>query len=476
MGKIEKNFIYNTLYQLFIMIVPLITAPYLARVLGATNLGIYSFVSTSTNIIVTIGLLGIYNYGTRKVAYTRDNSMELSRNFLEIMVIRLVLCIFVSLAYLFISNQTDYTLYFYLYLPWVLATCLDCTWIFVGIENMAPAVLKNFFAKLSSVILIFIFVKNESDLWIYILIISLTTLIANLTVYIQLKGIIIKAKLKLRNFKTHLNGSLNLFLPQVAALFYLQIGKVMIQLITGDSKQVAYYDQAEKIVQIPMSLITALSIVMMPRIANEFSKNNYDRVKEYLLKAGKFSLLCSIPMSFGIASIANNFVPWYLGESFYPVVFAIIILSPLILINSLAGISGNQYFTATNQTNILFKSYISAAIINITLNVILIPIWGYIGSGIAAIISGIVSVVIQFFYLHKQIKMNSLFKFGVRYFILGTVMLFIILYFGRLLPPSIITTFLQISIGVIVYFGLLFLFKDKLFMELINKLVLRFHK
>ena len=469
MGRIAKNFIYNVLYQLFTLIVPLITVPYLARILGAKNLGIYGYVRSLTVIITTIGLVGVYDYGNRQIAYLRDDKIKLSRAFFEIMILRFILGVIASIIFFLLIYKSSFSIYFYMFYPWLLANCVDCSWVFVAIEKMGPAVLKNFIAKFITLILIFVLIKVETDFWKYLLIISLSTLITNFLVYYQLKDIIVRVKVYKKNIYKHVLGSLKLFLPQIATLIYLQVDKVMIQNITGMIAQVGYYDQAQKIVQIPMAVITVLSTVMMPRIANEYSNNNNNKINEYWILRGKISLLLSVPMTLGIALIASDFIPWYLGDDFSSVIYVLMILSPLIIINSLSGISGKQYFTATNQIAILNKAYFTAAAINILLNFALIRKFGYVGAGISTIISSLISVIIQYYYLCKQMKMKSLVKEGLKYFLFSTFMGIIVFIISIRAIPKISTTFSQIIVGSILYFSILLISKDDLIMDLSKK-------
>ena len=127
--------------------------------------------------------------------------------------------------------------------------------------------MKNFVTKLVNIAGIFLFVKEKDDLWIYILLLAITTLIANISIYTQLPKYIGKPPRKLGSFSKHIKGSLTLFLPQVASLFYLQVDKVMLEWLTGTTNEVSFYDQAEKIITIPLSLITVISSVVMPRLA-----------------------------------------------------------------------------------------------------------------------------------------------------------------------------------------------------------------
>ena len=448
---------------MLVLIVPLVTAPYLARILGAEQLGIFGYVSSVSSIIVTVGTFGIYSYGNREIAYSRDDVVELSKTFYEIMLIRLGLFILTTGLYYLIIINSGYTKYFWIYFFWLIANFIDTSWFFVGLENMRTVVLKNTLIKVVTVIGIFIVVKSQNDLWKYIMLISVSTFLANISIYPLIKNYVIKIKIfpiKKGKLTSHLTGALHLFLPQVATTIYLQADKIMIEYFTGSTHQIAFYQQAEKIINIPLAIITGLSTVMMPRIANEFKKKNSNSINNYIIKAADVSLLLAFPMAIGLGVISRNFIPWYLGNEFVPTITALILMSPLIIINTLTAISGNQFFIQTNQINILLRAYITSVIINIIANIILIPNYGYAGAAIASVFAGFVSVFVQYYFMMKQIKINTIFRQSLIYLFYATLMGIVIVLISINLPNKYWVTLVQISIGFLVYMILLIVNKN----------------
>ena len=470
MSKLVKNYLLSLIYELFTIIVPLVTAPYLTRVLHADNYGIYSYVSSITSIILTLALLGVYSYGNRQVAYCRDNYYELSEIFWELMTLRLIMGIAGSLAFFTFASTTDFKIYFILYYGCFLANVFDCSWVFIGIENMAPCVIKNSAAKALTLIGIFIFVKNENDVGKYIFLVAMSGLLANIAVYSQLRGIIKKPVIRFRGIVNHLKGSVFLFLPQLASLLYLQIDKAMIQWLTSETSQISFYDQAEKIVTVALSVITVISTVMMPRIANVYQKGDLKRVESYLAKASRFSLLLAIPMTIGLQCTALQLVPWYLGNEYLPTAYAIIVISPIAISNSLIGISGRQFFVATNKITILTVSNSVSALLNVVVNAILIPKYGYFGAAIATTFSSFVNVVIQYHSLRKYIDIKKMFEGAFTYFAFSLIMGGVVLYATNVanMPAKVLTTIVQITFGIATYLLLLFLARDNLLKEAIS--------
>ena len=229
----------------------------------------------------------------------------------------------------------------------------------------------------------------------------------------------------------------------------------------ANTSQVAYYDQAEKIVSIPLALITALGTVMMPRLATYFAKKNYKEIEKAIQMVIKFALFASLPMMFGLMAISGTLIPWFLGNDFLPVSSAIFIIAPIIVFNSLANVSGNQYFTATNQTKILTISYVVAAILNIIINGLTIPKWQYKGAAIATLLSALISVIIQYAVMRKQIKIGKAFSNSIKYFIASIVM-FVFCYSLRRMGNIWYVTILQILIGMGIYIVILWILKDEM--------------
>lgn len=471
LGKTVKNYAYNFFYQMIVLLVPIILSPYLARILGANNLGIYSYIYSCVSLISTFCLLGTYSYGSRQIAYSRDSFIKTNSIFWNVFILRLVLGLVGILIYYVIATNTEYEVYFAWYFPWLIASIIDVSWLFIGMEDMRPTAIKNTFIKICSVILIFIFVKKDTDLKKYIFIMSFSTLIANGVLLIQCRKYISKFSVNISLWIDVLKDSIMLFLPQVAVLLYLQVDKIMLKELTFSTSQVAYYDQAEKIVSIPLTFITILSTVIMPKIANYYINNKKDDITQLIIKVSQFSLFVSLPMMFGLICIAQGLIPWYLGDDFIPVSTIIMILAPTVVFNSLLGISGNQYFTATNQLKILLISNVVAAITNICLNAILIPSLLSVGAAIATVLSTTISVLIQYLILSKQMNIRPVLNYIIKYGVISLIMSLIVFFISRKMNISPFATLIEVIAGCIIYFGICFVINDQAMVYVIKMIL-----
>ena len=166
--SITKNYIYNLTYQILVLILPLITTPYISRVLGAENIGIYSYTLSISAYFILFGSLGISLYGQREIAYNQGKKNKCSIIFWEIIILRTITMLISLILYYFIFvNGQQYQIYYKILTLELIANCLDISWFFQGIEEFKKTVMRNMVVKLISIISIFIFVKKESDLYIY---------------------------------------------------------------------------------------------------------------------------------------------------------------------------------------------------------------------------------------------------------------------------------------------------------------------
>lgn len=470
MSRLVRNYSYVALYQVLVLVVPLVTAPYLARTLGAASLGTVSYVFAVATMMGSFTLLGIFNYGVREAARSSGDRRRLTALFWELMLSRMVLGIVGSLVYLIVSVRSDQWLIFALFYAYFLANVLDVTWLFVGVEEIRPVVFKNIAAKSLAVLAIFLFVKNQEDAPIYVAILAVSTLLTNVSMYPQLRNRIGRsAGVHWTQLWVHVHGSLRLFMPQIAVVLYLQIGRVLLQHYTGDSRQVAFYDQAEKIVMIPLLLVTSLSSVMMPRMASEFESGNRRGMERHLELSGTISLLLAVPMFIGLSLIASDFVPWYLGPEFGPTILAVIVLSPIVVSNSLGGVAGSQFLTATNQVHIMTVAHGFAAIINVLCNVVLIPRLGAVGCAVSAVVASSAAAAIQVFAVRGQMSIRGLTLSGLRYLAFTVPVALTVLSLQFAFPLSWWNTALQVVIGGVVYFGCLLVARDTICMSLLSK-------
>lgn len=450
--KLIKNYIYYTLYQVISLIVPLILNPYITRVLTKDAIGIYSYVNSITQIIIIIGLLGLNTYSIREIAKVRENEKEVAILFKGFLLMRIFICCLLItgvMLFLIIAN-TEYNIYFMINFILIIANFIDISYYYTGIENMKKVVIKNTLIKLSSVILIVCFIKNDNDLFLYFIINSFSTLLGSLLMFKSLPENIFKYRINISEFNYifHIKQSLKIFLPQIASQVYVSIDKIMIGLfLIMDS--LAIYEKSEQIAKMPISIITALSTIMMPRIANEIENKNNNNVRKLMDLSIEFVFLVMIPIMFGFIAISNEFIPLYLGIEYTDAIFPFQLFCLLIFPISISSVFGNQYLVAKGKTKILSISYFTAALINIILNVIFLNYIGMIGAIYSTIIAECIVAIIQFIYVKNVLDKHLIAKFFIS-IASATLMSIIVTSFD--FGFSWIAIFIKVFIGIIIYY------------------------
>ena len=241
--KVIKNYFYNAGYQLLAIIVPLITAPYISRVLHANGVGINAYTNSIIQYFILFAQLGTTLYGSKQIASVRNNKEILSKNFWEIQLLKAVttlIAVFMSL--LFIILYPHYRMYMLIQVINVVAVALDVSWLFSGLEDFKKIVLRNTLIRLLSVILIFGLIRNAGQTWLYIFILAISTLIGNMTLWPYLKSEIIKVKFKKLKLFIHLAPLVGLFIPTLATTVYMQLNKTMLGSMCGPRYSGYYYN------------------------------------------------------------------------------------------------------------------------------------------------------------------------------------------------------------------------------------------
>ncbi len=473
--SITKNYTYNVIYQILVMVIPLITTPYVSRVLGAEPIGIYSYTLSIATYFILFGTLGVGMYGQREIAYVQNDKKKKSLIFWEINCVRLItMIISMTIFYFSFASKGQYSFYYKILLIDMIAACFEITWFFNGMEEFKKTIIRNGIIKWISVILVFIFVKGPDDLVKYILIYSISTLLGQLSMWVYLPKYIEKINIKEMNLTRHIKPIILLFIPQIAVQIYNEIDKTMIGNIVLDKSEVGFYEQAQKIIKLLISVITSLGTVMVPRMANIYAEKDFKKMKEYLKKSFNFIFFLSFPMIFGIASIANKFVPVFYGEGYEPVINLIIIISPIILLMGLQNVTGMQYLLPTKKQKEYTISVAIGAIVNIVLNYILIRIYGAIGASIATVLSQLVVVCIQLYYIKDFLKIKMLINMSKRYFILSVIMGIITYIIGMFISSNIISIIIQLIVGVGIYVIGLIILKDEFISNVLKKMHLNF--
>ncbi|QHM49155.1 lipid II flippase MurJ [Lactiplantibacillus plantarum] len=310
--------------------------------------------------------------------------------------------------------------------------------------------------------LVICLVKNHNDVGTYILILSLSQVFGNLTLWPYLPKLVNSPKKQDLHFLKHLKPSLALFVPQVATTIYLAVNKTMLwQLDTITAA--GYYDYSDKLIKIVLAIVTSAGIVMLPHIANLYAKKQMAAVKSYLYTSFDFVLSISIPLTFGIAAVATTLAPWFFGKSFTSVNSLLIIEAPVIVLIGQSNVIGQQYLLPTKNMRTYTASVVIGAIVNIILNIPLIILWGVKGAMFATLLSELVVTTYQLIMVRHIFKFKKLFTNIRAYLVAGIIMCIVVFGLNIITRPSFINIALQILIGITIYMGMLCVLQPTIF-------------
>ena len=469
--SLKKNYIFNVTYQIILLIAPLVTAPYISRVLLAEGVGLYSFSYSIVSYFVLVATLGTTTFGQRAISYVQNDKEARSRAFWELFIFRFILSVVTLVAYVPISLTVfheNYLIYLILGLN-VLNVAVDVTWFFQGLEDFGKTVFRNIIFKILSIVAIFIFVKEQSDLPWYVFFMVIFTIVGNMSLWLSLPKYICKVK-EIKPFRD-VKSILKLFIPTIATQVYLVLDKSMIGWFSADMAENGYYEQAEKIAKMAMMVVTSLGAVMIPRISYMFKTGDMERVKYYLYKSYRFVWLMGVPITLGLIAVSSVFVPVFFGAGYEKCEILLPIFSSLVIFIGLSAVNGMQFFVPTGKENVLTLTVTVGAVVNLLLNLIMIPMFESLGACIATVVAEFSVTLVGFIYISKtkSFKLKPIFLGSIKYWIAGIVMFGVIFLVKYFLEINVITLIILIVIGIAVYSVMILLLRDKFVLELLFK-------
>lgn len=470
MSKIKTNILYNMAYQVLVLIVPLITSPYISRVLSVKGIGIFSYVSSVAYYFFVLVTMGLSNYGNRCIAKQRDNKVTRSKTFWSIyyMQIAIGLCtIIIYIFYVIFISEKCYKLYFLIYTLYILGACLDINWFFFGMEEFKFTTIRNSIIKLLTVIAVFVFVKNEHALIAYFLIVAGSTLISNLILWTKVNYFVDYYKPKFKECIIHLKPNLVLFIPILAMSIYRVMDKIMIKELSGIIQN-GYYENADRIITISLTAFSAIATVMMPAISNMVAKKDDFAIKKIFYDMMQVVNFLSIAMMFGLMAISIKFAPLFFGDNFIESGYLLIGLAPTIFLSGWKNVVRSQYLIPYEKDNIYVISLVVGALVNVIINGIFIPKYGARGAVIGTIAAEFAGFIIQTYAIKEYISLKKIILQSIIIVPAGIIMMLLVFFILKILPYNLLSVLLSILVGAIIYLalgiGFLYLFNKERFL------------
>lgn len=473
--NIKGNYLYTLGFQILQIIVPFITTPYVSRVLGAQNIGVYSYVNAMFLYFQLIAILGIGTYAQVESAKIRNDKDKLSQFFAEIMALRWITTGISSVLYfIFIAFQKEYKQLYAVEFIALLGYAIDVTWLYEGVENFKHIMIKNGIVRLLSVMCIFLFVRTDDDTALYFLINVSGILIGNISVIPYLKKYISLKNIEKLYLKRHFQQTLIYFLPTIASTVLLTMDKLMLGYLTEGKLQNGYYEQAIKVDTIVFSLFSSFYHTMKSRMSYLFSGNERKEIKEMMKKTFSFITFLSIPVSIGIFIVSDFFVVWFFGDEYLPVVGLLKIMAPWLFVRPMSNCFLDQYLTPNGHQKTANAIIWTGATVNLILNYFLINVFMAKGAAAATLLSEVVMLSLSWFCCKDILTVSEWIHISKKYLLSGMGMLFVLKIVSIRLKANMISTIVLVVIGGVFYIGSLIVMRDSFLLVQINGFINQF--
>lgn len=375
MGSIKRNAVYNILLAVSQVLLPLVTFPYISRVLLPQGVGTYTFVDSYTQYFVLIAALGIPIYGMREIAKAKKSLVDRSQVFTELLSIHLLVSVFVSLLYI-VSFLTLAPLKGHSQLFWIgssllLSNIFVMEWFFQGMEQFPFITLRTLCIRILTVVAVFIFIKSPADTVLYYAI-NCASVFINAIVNCLYARKFVKISFHQLSLKRHLTPLLYIFSTGLVTNVYTLLDSVVLGFLT-DTIQVGFYTTAVKLSKILIMILVAFTTVLVPPLSLAYKEGRYSDAKTLLSKSFNYVIFISVPLSVGVYVIAQPLILLFSGPDFLPAALSLKILSPTVLIVGLSYVFGQQIINATGNERYFLVSAMIGMIISIGLNLLLIP-------------------------------------------------------------------------------------------------------
>ena len=473
--SVKVNYILNLINTGTQMLFPLITFPYVCRVIEADGIGQINFFQSIISYISLFTCLGIPMYAIREIARDRSDVVQMNRTAMEILLLHSMLTLvgyaIVAILCLTVPQiQVNIPLFLILSLT-IFFTAIGCEWFYQGIEDFKYITIRGLIIKTVSVVLLFIFVKSKTDLLYYGCYTVFGVLGGNIFNFFRLRKYIHSENIIFSelHIKRHVKPVLKVFSFSVVTSIYLQLNTVLLGFLKN-ALAVGYFAAATKVMQMLLTMSACLGSVMMPRASHLIAENKEDEFNRLIQKSYDFTLAIALPMTIGLIFCAPSLITALCGVKFEHSILPSQIIAPIILMVAISNVFGIQVLFPKGKINIVTLCCGIGAVADLILNLCLIPFFSYIGTSIAYLGAEVATTVSMYFIGRRYIPIIYFKKSHLTY-ALGCIVMAFALYGLSLLQLSTLTILLlQGCCGVLAYFIILCICKDEMLIQILSKI------
>ena len=473
--SIKLNYIFNLINTGVGLLFPIITFPYVTRVIMADGLGRIHFLSSIINYVTLLTAIGIPLYAVREIARLRDRVRERNKATIEILSLHLLLTL-VGYALIFILAFSINKIYSDIWLYLLLSThialsAIGIEWFYKGVEDFGYITTRSLIVRIICLILLFVLVKNKEDLYIYAGISIFAEVGNNLLNFVNLRKYVSLRSISWRelNLKKHFRPALRIFVLNLITSIYVNLDSVMLGFLST-TVAVGYYASVTRLTKALLGIVTTLGTVLLPRLSNYVSNGEIASFNIVASKASRFVITMAIPMVLGLIFSAPQLIPVMCGTEFLPAIPTIQIIAPIILFIGLSNLVGLQILYSQGKENIVILSTLCGAITNFVLNLLLIPHFAQNGAAIATVVAEFVVIATMMIIGRSFIPFNLLNKYSLKIGIYSLLVCIPILLIQRLHYSYFVLLSFDILIAGLLYLVLLTLSRNE-FLSIIKETI-----
>ncbi|MEY8379577.1 flippase [Ileibacterium valens] len=455
--SIHYNFIMNFILSASSILFPLITFPYVSRVILPVGTGKVAFAMSTAAYFTMAAMLGIPTYGVRAVAQNKNDPVKLALVLKELLCINLFMSLFAYAAFgaaLFLVPQmaAEKTLMIIASAS-IFLNVIGVTWLFQGLEDYSAITLVSLIFKVIAVVTMFLFIHTEQDYLWYGVMTVLSSFGSGFVNFFRAIPYLKAAKGMKMDFRRHMKPIMVFFGMTVATTVYTNLDTVMLGFMKSDY-DVGIYNAAIKIKSLLVTLVTSLGTVMLPRLSEYASQNRNEEFKALISKAISFVLLFSIPVSLFCMVMARPTILLISGQDYLAAAMPMIILMPTLVLIGLSNITGIQILVPTGKEKQVMISVCAGAVTDLLINCLLIPSMASSGAAIGTLIAETVVTAWQFWILRSMLR-KILPKTEWKQLILVLLVSIPAFWFIRLEIFSSLPVFIYLAVSGIIYFGMI---------------------
>lgn len=448
--QVKRNYLYQAGAQAVALLTPLVATPYLARILGPEGNGAYAYTFSVVSLFGLLIMLGMVNYGSRSIARVHPSSR--SRTFGSLYALQAVRGLAVMALY---GVFAGVFMQEYRALAWVqglhlLAVMLDISWLYAGVEEFKPVALRQTAVKLTGLLLTLLLVKEPAHLARYAAVIAGCTVLGQVWLWQGAGRYVRRERVTWQDVKPHIRPELTLFLPVIAVNLYKMMDKVMLGGMSTMA-QVGFYQQAEKIVSVPLGLVTALGAVMLPRLSAMAARGDEKGSERSIRQSLGWVMLLGSAFAFGLAAIAPVLAPVFLGRGYEPCAPLIMLQAASMPFFCWANVIRTQVLIPRQLDHAYVRSVLLGAVCNLAVNALLIPGMQAAGAAIGTIVAEGVVCISQTVAVRRMLPVGRYLRETLPLLAAGGVMFLAVRCLMRLLPVGVWPLMGGIGAGAAVY-------------------------